>query len=365
MAEETAGDRTEAATPRRRSEARDRGQVARSADLTSALVLLAALWMLQSWGPDLMDRLLALQARWLGDLAHPRMDSQTAIRLFADGAAAFALASAPLVLGLMGVGLAVNLFQVGALFTWVPLSPEWGRVDPIAGFGRLFSSAAVMRLVMGVLKLAAIGWVAWHTLDEHLPILGGMLGRPVAATFALTGGVMVILGVRIALVLLLLGILDYAYQRWDFERGLRMSKQEIKEELKRMEGDPQMKARRLQMARQLARQRMMKQVPKADVVITNPTEIAVAIRYDVTTMEAPVVVAKGARLLAQRIREIAVENGVLIVERKPLARALYANVEVGQYVPKEHFDAIVEVLQFVYQLDRTRGARWGLAGAGR
>ena len=364
MADDYAGERSEAATPRRRQEARERGQVARSADLSAALALLAGLWLLNTYGSDLMGSLMGLQRQWLERTAHPRIDQAAVLRIFTEGVVASVLASAPILGGLLLTGLVTNLLQVGFVFTPVSLEPQWERLDPVSGLGRLFSGSALVRLVMNVLKMAAIGWVAWQTVSEHLPHLEGMMGRTVPAIFSLTGRIVFLMGVRISLVLLILGILDYAWQRFDFERGLRMTKQELKEEMKRMEGDPMVRARRLQLARQLARQRMMKKVPQADVVITNPTEIAVAIQYDPVTMASPVVVAKGARLLAQRIREIALEHGVPLVERKPLARALYKNVEVGQAVPEEYWTAVTEILSFVYQLDRSRGSRWGLSGAG-
>lgn len=364
MADDYAGERSEQATPRRRQEARERGQVARSPDLSAAVALLAGLWLLHLWGPDLMDALLALQGRWLARLARPGLDDVETVRLVTEGMAAFALAAAPVVLGLLAAGVAVNLLQVGLLFTGVPLLPQWERVNPVTGLGRLFSGGALMRFVMSALKLAAIGTVAWYTVSEHLPMLDRLMAMPVTASFATVGSVVMILGTRIALALLLLGLLDYGWQRFDFERGLRMTKQELKEEMKRMEGDPMIRARRLQLARQLARQRMMKKVPEADVVITNPTELAVAIRYDADAMAAPVVVAKGARLWAQRIREVAAAAGVPIVERKPLAQALYKRVEVGQPIPKELFQAVSEVLSFLYQLDRSRAERWGVSPAG-
>ena len=363
MADNDAGERTETASPRRRVEARERGQVARSADLSAAVTLLAGLYLLQSWGPDLMIRLMDLQARWFARLAAPHLDAQAAGELFLQSGIALGLSVAPVALGLLAVGLTANLVQVGAVFTGVPLEPQWERINPIAGFGRLFSIAASVRLLMNLLKLGAIGWVAYATVVEHLPMLEGLLGRPVGAIFSMASQVIFLMGVRIACLLLILGILDYGYQHWDHERGLRMTKQEVKEELKRMEGDPQIKSRRLQMARQLARQRMLKKVPEADVVITNPTELAIAIQFDATTMAAPKVVAKGARLVAERIRAIAAEHGVPIVERKPLARALYKAVEVGDYVPEEYWQTVIEVLKFVLELDRGRGTRWGIAPA--
>lgn len=364
MADDYAGERTETASPRRRLEARERGQVARSPDLSAALALLAGLLILQSYGPDLMDHILEIQHRWLSRLAAPHLDERTAVTLCIEGLTAAGLALAPVVGGLMAVGLAANLLQVGFLFTSVPLEPQWNRLNPIEGFGKLFSGAAAMRLVMNLLKLTAISWVAWSTLTDHLPALEGLVDRPVGALFAIASRVIFLMGIRIALMLLVLGILDYAYQRWDFERGLRMTKQEVKEEMKRMEGDPQIKARRLQMARQLSRQRMMKKVPEADVVITNPTELAIAIQYQ-SSMAAPMVVAKGERLMAERIRHVALEHGVPIVERKPLARALYKAVEVGDYVPEEHWNAVIEVLRFVYDIDRDRARGWGVGtGAG-
>ena len=363
MADDYAGERSEDATPRRRGEARERGQVARSADLGAALLLLGALWMLNTWGPGLLDHLLAIQGHWLERLARPHLDANGVRALAWEVIASFGLALAPLLLGLLLAGVAVQLLQVGFLFTTVPLMPEWDRVNPLSGFGRLFSLGALVRLAMNCLKLGAIGWVAWVTVAGQLPALEAMSSRSAASILALTGGMVTLLGIRIGFCLLFLGILDYGWQRFDYERGLRMTKQELKEEMRRMEGDPQMKARRLQIARQLSRQRMMKQVPQADVVITNPTELAVAIRYN-PEMSGPMVVAKGARLVAQKIRELAAESGVPIVERKPLAQALFKGVEIGEYVPEEHWQAIIEVLQFVYYLDRQRGTRWGMTPAG-
>jgi len=364
VADDYAGERSEAATPRRRSEARERGQVARSADLGAAALLLIAMWLLNACGPGLLDRLMGLQGQWLGRLAHPRLDQGIVQSMVWEVMVSYALALAPLLLGLLLAGVAVQILQVGFLFTTVPLSPEWNRVNPIAGFGRLFSASAVMRLLMNCLKLLAIGWVAWETVMGQLPGMEGMSSRSAAAILAMTGGMVTLLGIRIGLVLLFLGILDYGWQRFDYERGLRMTKQELKEEMRRMEGDPQLKARRLQLARQLLRQRMLKQVPQADVVITNPTELAVAIRYG-EDLAGPMVIAKGARLMAQKIRELASENAVPIVEKKPLAQALFKNVEIGEYVPKEYWDALFEVLNYVYLLDRERAAsRWGIHQAG-
>jgi flagellar biosynthetic protein FlhB len=246
--------------------------------------------------------------------------------------------------------VAVNLAQVGFLFVAEPMAPNLDRIDPIAGLGRMFSARSVARLLMGLLKVVLVGIVVTLTIWAERSRLVGLLGHGFEEIVKYGTGMMLTVALRAVLVLLTLAILEYGYQRWQYERDLRMSKQEVREELKRFEGDPKIRERRRAIQRRLAMQRMMQRVPKATVVITNPTHLAVAIEYRKDEMEAPVVVAKGAEHLAQRIREIALDHGVPVIERRDLARALYKAVEVGQTIPVELYQAVAEVLAYVYRL---------------
>jgi flagellar biosynthetic protein FlhB len=234
--------------------------------------------------------------------------------------------------------------------------PDLNRINPVKGFAKLFDMQALIRLVLGILKMVAVAAIAvltiWQT--RHGILNSANLG--IGALLGYSGGVIYMLCLRLAVAVLILGIIDYVWQRWKHEQDLKMTKQEIKEEFRRMEGDPMLKQRRRQVQQQLAQQRMRYDVPKADVVITNPTELAIAIKYDADAMAAPRVVAKGQGYMAAMIRQIAAEHGVPIVERKPLARALYNTVEVGQEIPREFYKAIAEVLAYVYEITQ-RGYR--------
>ncbi len=258
--------------------------------------------------------------------------------------------------------VAVNYLQVGFLFTSHPLKPDMNRINPVAGATRLFSPRALFELAKSMMKLLIVGWIAYKTLQSGY---GLIIQAPAMAPLDMIGGVggmLLQLGWRCAMALLVLAALDYGYQRYDYEKNLRMTREEVRQEMKQMEGDPTVRGRIRQRQREMARSRMMQEVPKADVVITNPTTYAVAVRYETEGMSAPVVVAKGQRLVAQRIREIAVANGVPIVENKPLAQSLFRQVEIGQEVPSQFYEGIAEVLAFVYQLNRQRGCIREAAG---
>lgn len=246
--------------------------------------------------------------------------------------------------------LIANLAQVGWSMSLTPLMPDLNRLNPVNGFGRLFDLRALVRLGLSSLKMVAVGAVAAITLWQmHTGVLyAAQLGTEPLVGY--TGQVVYTLCLRLAFVLLVLAILDYAWQRYQFEQDLKMTKEEVKEEYRRMEGDPHIKHRRRQVQMQMAMHRMRYDVPKADVVITNPTHLAIAIKYDAQTMAAPRVLAKGEGYMAQMIRQIAIENRIPIIERKPLAQALYKVVEAGQEIPKEFYKAIAEVLAYVYEI---------------
>jgi flagellar biosynthetic protein FlhB len=344
------GDKSQEPTPHRRQKAREEGHVARSQDLTSAVLLLAgvlALWLL---GGPLIGFLMRYSEEQLGGDAWLRMDVESSVLEFNTVAIELARYALPVMAAVVVVAILVNMMQVGVLFLPSKLAPDITRIDPIRGLGRLFSITNAARLGFGLFKIAIIATVALVSLySERATILGlaGMAPEQIAVYLA---KVMIFTTMKVGVVLLVLAILDYAFQRWKHEQDLRMTPQEVREEMKNLEGDPQIAARRKTVQRQLVLNRLSSAVPKADVVITNPTELAVAIQYDLETMAAPLVVAKGAGLLAQRIRRLALDHGIPIVEKKPLAQALYRDVEVSQPIPREKYAAVAEVLAYVYQL---------------
>jgi flagellar biosynthetic protein FlhB len=349
VAEERDEERTEPATPRRREEARERGQVARSADLSSAVILLAAVLALKFFGRAMIGGIFASAASVLEGLALVDGDPANLMTHFGGAFTAVLLGFLPFAGIVLAAALAANLAQVGFLFTTGPLTPDFGRIDPVAGLGRLLSARGLMRLVAGLLKVASVALVVFWTMWAERVRLVELSGRGFEQILGVAVDLMLTLSLRAALVLLVLALLEYGFQKWQHERDLRMSKREIREELKRYEGDPRIRERRRAIQQQLALQRMMLGVPGATVVITNPTHLAVAVRYE-KAMEAPVVVAKGAEQLARRIREAALEHGIPIVERKDLARALYRSVDVGQSIPADLYQAVAEILAYVYRL---------------
>ena len=262
----------------------------------------------------------------------------------------------PVLLCTAAVALVLTLAQVGFVFTTKPLEFNLSRLSPIRGLGNLFNIRGVFRLGMSMGKLLLVGSVAVAIVWRKVPQIIMLAGAGPAAHVRGGGGHGLRPGLKLALLLFLLALIDYAYQRWQRERDLRMTKQEVKDEMRRMEGDPQTKSRRIRVARQLALQRINHAVPKADVVVTNPTHFAVALRYDSKTMKAPRVVAKGADFLAMRIRQLATLHGIPLVERKPVAQALYKSVEVGQEVPPQLYGVVAEILAYVYRLSGRKTA---------
>jgi flagellar biosynthetic protein FlhB len=347
MPEADTGEKTEQPTPRRRQEAREEGQVPRSTDLTAALALLAALILLNLFGPGIFERMLLL-TREMVDVSDA---SAMTLRNWVARSGYVTMAILlPFLLLLMVLTLGGALGQTGVLLTPKKLIPRIDNLSPLKGVRRLFSFDSVTRTGLGFLKMALAGLVAYHTIVSRIqPVLGvGTVSPP--GILHMASQILFALMLRMGLVLLILGLIDYFYQRHKVEKQLRMSKQEIKDELKRMEGDPLVKHRRRQVQARLAMQRIAIDVPKSDVVVTNPTEYAVALKYDEATMTAPRVIAKGKDLLALRIRQIAQQHGIVIVQRPPLARGLYVACEVGDEIPPAYYRAVAEVLAYVYQL---------------
>ena len=344
------GDKTEAPTPRRREEAREQGQFARSTDLTAAAMLLGFMLLMNSYGPGLVKALQALMTELLSadSLSELKTDlvGPTLVRAFAVAGGAVA----PLLVGAVVIAVVVNLAQVGFFFSGKRLQPNFGVLNPLRGFGRLFKFESLVQLLMSVLKFSLVAAVAWSAVNGRMSEIVLAQDMSYLDGFTLGATLVYSIGVRVALLLFVLAVLDYGYHRYKHEQELRMTKQEVKEEMRRMEGDPKIKQRRRQLAMQMAQKRLARDVPTADVIITNPTEFAIALKYDSDSMHAPRVVAKGQDLMAKRIREIAIEHGIPIVERKPLARALYKLCEVGQEIPEQFYSAVAEILAYVYEL---------------
>jgi flagellar biosynthetic protein FlhB len=363
---EDLGERSEDATPKRMREAREEGNVAKSMDATAALTLLVATLalaiglapLLTSFGSLIRETLLpehnidAARPEALDAVVRPAL---TTLGLTVAPALGLALLTAFL----------ASIWQVGFHPTSKPLVPKLERMSPLSGFKRVFGSHGIIKTGFDLTKLVAVAVVATLAVMDAGRALVTLPAFEPQMAAKVIGGLIFDLALRVVAVLLVLGIVDYAVQRWKHARDLRMTKQQVREEYKQTEGDPEVKRRRMQIQRQIAMQRIQTAVPKADVIVTNPEHISIAIAYDAESMRAPRVVAKGADHLAMRIRQIAQRHGIPIVERKPLARALYRQVEVGQEIPPDHYKAVAEILAYVYRLDGAAGRRRPAAGPTR
>jgi flagellar biosynthetic protein FlhB len=351
MAEAPGQERTERATGKRRMEARKRGQVALSREIPSALILFTLLGVLYFAGARAFDDLLRLFSAFFGQLHTVRLRTiHDAGALAAELFQSSFLLLAPLVLPLLIAGLAGNLLQIGFEIHTEPLAPKLSKLNPAAGLKRIFSSRGLVELAKSVAKMVFIAAIAWSVVSDYLPEFPTLMRRDIGGIWEFTHTAAFRILFYVCLAMIVLSVLDYAYQRWQHEQSLKMTKQEVKDERKQTEGDPQVKARIRSLQRQAAYHRMIAEIPQADVVITNPTHLAVALRFDPSEMPAPRVVAKGADHIAERIRDIARAHDVPLVENKPLAQALFKLAEPGDTIPVDLYRAVAEVLAYVYRL---------------
>jgi flagellar biosynthetic protein FlhB len=343
------GERTESATPKRRQEAREKGQILKSVEVNTAVLLVAGAAFLQ-WAMPGMSAALFEMTRDLLDVSEIQDFTSVSLQMQLSHLTFEVLKLvAPLVLGILLVGVVSNLGQFGFLLSGHAIQPQFSRINPIEGAKRIFSARTLVELVKTIAKVLVIGLFAWQALQDKGPLLISLADMQAGlAGYAVSGAIMEVVW-KVAGAFVVIAVIDYVYQRWFFERSLRMSKEEIKEEMKQSEGNPHMRARLRQRARALARQRMMQQVSTADVVITNPTHFAIAIKYE-AGMDAPKVIAKGERLIAQQIKKLARESNIPMVENKPLAQALFKACQIGQSVPPDLYKAVAEVLAFVYRM---------------
>ncbi|MBP2240143.1 flagellar biosynthetic protein FlhB [Cytobacillus eiseniae] len=344
-----AGEKTEKATPKKRQDSRKKGQVAKSQDVNTAIVLLGVFLFLLFAGSYLKDIIINLMKHSFQEFMLLELTEVNVYTVFLTILKELVVLLAPIMAVAMISGVAANYMQVGFLFSTETIQPKLEKLDPIKGFKRIFSVRALVELLKSMLKIGFVGLVTfmvlWSRIDEIL-ILSQL---SVGAALATIGGLTVQMGIFASAALLFLSSLDYLYQKYDFEKNIRMSKQDIKDEYKNIEGDPLIKSKIKQKQREMAMSRMMQEVPNADVVITNPTHYAVALKYDETKSDAPYVIAKGVDFVAQKIKLIAKEKEIITVENRPLARALYSQTEIGDAIPEEFFKAVAEILAYVYR----------------
>ena len=345
-------EKTEEPTAKKRNDAKKKGQVGKSQELNAAFVLLAGFFILKLFWQYIYGEIANYTIYMYGHLSQS-VDTETVVQLFIGIVLVLVKTVFPLMLAIMLVGLCINLYQVGLNFNTEAIGFNPGKLNPINGFGRLFSKRALIELMKSVLKIIIIGFFLYNYLKDEIPFTPQFIYYDLSTSLQEISKILFAMVFQVIAVILVLGILDLAYQKWQTTQDLKMTKQEVKDEAKQSEGDPQIKGKIRQKQRQMAMARMMQEVPKADVIVTNPTHFAVALQYH-QGMTAPLVVAKGQDLVAQKIKGIAREHNVPVVENKPLARALFASVEIGDMVPPELYQAVAEVLAYVYRLKNRR-----------
>ena len=347
------GDKTEKATPKKLDDARKEGRVARSSDLINGFMLLLMFFVLKLFGGIMAKLFLDSFVKYYNkasDISMEVFDVRQAVNLSNEIVLDIVIASLPVLIGSFVVALVGNIVQVGWKVTGKPLKPKLDRLNPIGGLKRMFSQEKVVELIKSILKVLAIALVAYNEVKDRWKFILNLYDFEFMQAVLNIFDIVLDVGIKISVIFVVIGLADFGYQKWKHLHDLRMSKQEVKDEMKQSEGDPQIKGQIRQKMREGARRRMMQDLPKADVVITNPTHFAVAVKYDKETAEAPYVLAKGADYVAANIKEIAKQNNIEIVENKPLARMLYYNVEIGDQIPPELYQMVAEVLAYVYSV---------------
>ena len=350
------GEKTEPATEKKLREAREDGKVSKSKELTAAFDLLVLFLVLKVFISFIGEGMIQVYPYTYNLM--PDFVEQFAVDCSVKQVSSFMLTvilmmfkvTAPFFIFGVAVTLVVSIVQVGWKVTAKPLKPKGDKFNPINGFKRIISKDSIFELFKSILKIAVIIYVAYPAVKDDVNDIFILYDMSLNQAIALCGSVIINAGFKISLVYFVVGVADFAYQRHRFNEEMKMTKQEVKDEYKNTEGNPEIKGRQRQRMREASRQRMMQDVPKADVVITNPTHLAVAIKYDAEVSKAPIVLAKGEDYLAQKIRESAKEHNIEIVENKPLARMLYANVDVGAEIPPELYQAVAEILAMVYNM---------------
>ena len=343
-------DKTEEPTPHRQREARKRGQVMKSMEVNAAANMLAMVLLFAVIWRYCLNGFISILNCYLRELPGMEVDILSLDYLFRFALEHFLLLVVPFLMVALVVGVASNIMQVGFLVSSEAIQPQMNRINPVEGFKRIFSVRALFELVKSLLKISIIGLVSYSYLRSRLPEMLELLGQESGVFAMVMKEILQGLALRVALVFLFLALMDFLYQRHEFKKTLRMTRREVKEEYKHLEGDPHLRARLREKQRAITLQRGLSRVPEATVVITNPTEIAIALRYEEKTDPAPLVVAKGAAKMARRIKELAGENDIPIIHDPPVARMLFYQVEVGEEIPADLYQAVAEILALVYRL---------------
>ena len=354
FAEGDGADKTEPATQKKLKDAREEGKVAKSKELTAAFDLIVLFLVLKIFVSFVGNRLILsfrqvyTQIPSFLEINRESVSSVAVHGMFLQMILDYLIACLPFFLFGVAITFLISVIQVGWQISTKPMEPKLDKFNPINGFKRILSKESLFNLVLSIAKISLLTYVAYTTINGDADKLFILYELELNQAIALIGNIIINTGLKISIIYLLVGIIDWAYQKHKFNEDMKMTKQEVKDEFKNTEGDPQIKGQQRRRMQEASQRRMMQDVPKADVVITNPTHFAVAIRYDAESHTAPVVLAKGEDFIAQKIKEVAKEHHVPIVENKPLARTLYANVEIGEEIPPELYQAVAEVLAMIY-----------------
>ena len=349
------GEKTEKATPKKRRDARKKGQVLKSSEVNTAVLTTTMFIVIFTMGGWMTRGMSSLMAHYLGQTGDvignlPQEDIATVFGLaFRD----FLFIMLPITAMALIMGILVNVAQFGLLLSAEAMKPKLSKINPIQGFKKIFSMRSVVELLKSLLKIGVMTLIIYQEFIKNMDVFPGMMELSIAKSSSLIVSMAMSIAIKAAAVLIVIGLADYLYQWWEYERNLKMSKYEVKQEIKQMEGDPLIRSKRKEKQRQMSMMRMMRAIPQADVVITNPTHYAVAIRYNEAESDAPIVLAKGKDNIALKIRRIAEESRVEIVENKPVAQALYMSCEVNQRIPYDMFAAVAEILSYVYKKRHT------------
>jgi len=354
MAEESAAERTEQPSPRKLEKAKARGHVPQSQELSSIVTILALLAAIALLSPSLMQWMLAEVRDGMSCRSSVFADTQTFLDFVQEKTVGVLLAMSPLLAAMAVASVAASIAVGGVVFAPGAIEFRFNQLNPISGLGRLFNGRSMVRLVTSIAELILVGMIAWYYLWGKVPVLASLRWAWSDQLLAAIAGIILGLLIRIGIALLVVAAADAFYQKWKYQDDLKMTRQEVKQERKESEGSPEVKSRIRRIQLETAAKRMLQEVPKATVVLVNPTHVAVALRYEPKTMDAPVMVAKGADLLAERIREIARAYGVPIISRPELARTIFSTVEPGQPIPEGLYVAIAEVLALIYRLRRKK-----------
>lgn len=355
FAKDDGGDKTEEATTKKLSDARKEGQVAKSTELITASGLLTLFLSLKIFVGYITEQLIQVFHKVynnINNIASEEFNSNVFAKLFSDGLWSILKICFPIFLLIMLTSFTVVAFQVKWKVSGKLIMPKFSKINPISGFSKILSKDKIVELIVSVVKIFLIFYIVSDALKNYWGLLITLYDFDLLQAVALIGDIIIDLGLKISFVFLIIGFADYIYQKMKFKKDMRMTKQEVKDEFKNSEGDPKIKSKIRARMREASQRRMMQELPQADVVITNPTHLAAAIKYDKESSDAPILIAKGADYLAMKIKEVAKENNIDIVENKPLARMLYYNVEIGAEIPPELYQMTAEVLAYVYGLNK-------------